>query len=655
VGRISKCISVLFCVAVTASCGAQKPDIIDTQKSDLIDPGLKLSRDDYKNITNLDAYKQESDGAGGFKVSAAVAEPPIPDLAEILSSPKPPKLGETKLVSIAVTDDVPLKDVLIELARLADIDIEVDSGISGGILFRAKDRPFNEVIDRIADMAGLRYTMKNNVLRVERDTPYVQEYPISFLNIDRNSNGNMSVGGAPGGSGGGAAAGGGGGGGGGGSSSLSVASKSDSDFWKQFEEGIKQILSYNQSKRVSGVDMSVQPNAPAPVAAAPAGAPGAPVAAAAAPAPAPPPPAPVPSQSIAGGKAGVDGSFYIMNRQASTLTVSATDRQHEMIRSYLRMVDSNTSSQVLIEAKVVEVTLNDHYQTGINWTNFGGTSLNFAGNLSQVTPDTKVGTPTIALVKNNILGSGVNLSTAVNLLDEFGTTRALSSPRLHAMNNQQAVLSFVENLVYFNVQINTAQAVLGATGQVVTPAQVNVTSTQKSVPVGIVLTLQPSIDAKDNEITLSLRPSLTRETITVDDPGFEVQKAFAISQLNPSGGSIPTSIAGEITALQAIKSTIPQIETRELDSVMKIKSGQTLVVGGLLEDSVTNTDAGIPGASEIPWIGNLFKSVDKVNSKKELVIFIRATVMGTSGGVDKADKMEYQKFMQDPRPLTFDQ
>ena len=190
----------------------------DPQRPDLVDPDLGLTRQDYKNFTDPNSYKKSGPGGGPMDLSAVSSEPPVPDLAEILASPKPPKLGETQLVSVAVTDDVPLKDVLIELARLADVDIEVDAGITGGVSFRAKDRPFNEVIDRITDLAGLRYSMKGNILRVERDTPRVEIYSLDFLNIERSANGNVSISTSVLSSGGGGGSSGGSGGGGGGSS-----------------------------------------------------------------------------------------------------------------------------------------------------------------------------------------------------------------------------------------------------------------------------------------------------------------------------------------------------------------------------------------------------------------------------------------------------
>ena len=645
--RIQNFFCIFSCVVVTASCTPSHNDLFAPNDPALVDPELNLDRNAYSNSLNPNEDKSAPLKHEDPKVTAEVLEPPIPDIAEVLAAPKPPKLGETKQVSIAVTDDVPLKDILIELARLAEVDIEVDSSITGGISFSAKNRPFNEVIERIADLAGLRYTMKNNVLRIERDTPYVQDYPINFLNMDRNSNENINITSTGAGSSNSNSTGATGTGGtntssntgsngnsnntnSSGSSSgstSSVTSKSDSDFWKQFEASIKQILAYSDTKRISGTSIAAQP-------------------------------APLPAGAVAvnpadpGANADKGTAFYIMNRQASTLTVSATDKQHEMIRRFLRMIDANTSSQVLIEAKVLEVTLNDEFQSGIDWTKLGSNKFSFAGNFNAptTTSSTNSGIIDIGVPHPLALTKNIDLSATVKLLDQFGATRALSSPRLNAMNNQQAVLSFAEGLVYFQVHIDTTDAVLGTNQQIVTPSKITVTSNQLTAPIGIILTLQPSIDEANDEITLSVRPTLTRLTKIVSDPGFEVAKASAIAQLAASGAS-----ASVIANLSAVTSTVPQIETREVDSILKIKSGQTLVFGGLLEDSYSSNDSGVPGVSEVPWFGSLFKGVDKVKSKKELVIFMRASIINPAGKIDKFDKALYEKFGNDPRPINFNQ
>lgn len=629
---------LLFCTVLMSSCDTN-PLITRETKADPIDRDIGLTRQDFKDMRNPVSFNKPEVTAN----LGNVVEPPIPDLAEIIAAPPQPKIGETQLVSLAVTDDVPLKDVLLELARLAKVDIDVDAGISGGVSLRATDRPFNEVIERIANMAGLRYSMKNGVLRVERDTPYIQIYSLDLLNTDRSANGSISTGGA-------AIAGGGSSSSssGGSGSNSSITATSNSDFWSKFENSVAQILAYTPPQRSSATTVSVQP-VPAQPQETPAASassssssesskaiikPTQAAVTAAAPAAAP----------SAAGATNVGGAFYVVNRQASTLTVSGTEKQQEMIKQFIAKVTENTSSQVLIEAKVVEVDLNDTYQSGINWTSFGGNTLKFAGNLSTAVQGATANTvPTLTILKKDILRTGVDLSAAVKLLDEFGTTRALSSPRLNAMNNQQAVLSFVENIVYFKVTLTSTPTT--TSGTTTTQGTITASSEKQEEPVGIILSLQPSINKDTNEITLGIRPTLKRFVKFVDDPGFKINLALALQTFD-----VTTDVG---KTLANTVSQVPQIETKELDSIVKIKSGQTLVIGGLLEDNVTNTDSGVPYASDVPVLGNLFKYVDKKNSKKELVIFLRATIVGSSGNADPYDKNLYEKFIQDPRPLKF--
>jgi len=645
--RANKLLLLLSCTVLMSGCDTDK--FASRWKNlDSIDRPGGLVRQDFRDMRDTASFNKPEVTAN----LGNVVEPPIPDLAEIIAAPPRPKIGETQLVSLAVTDDVPLKDVLLELARLAKVDIDVDAGITGGVSLRATDRPFNEVIERISNMAGLRYSMKNGVLRVERDTPYMHIYSLDLLNSDRSANGSISTGGV--GSGGG---GGGSGSSGGGGSSSSITATSSSDFWLKFESSIGQILAYIPPQRSSVSTTAAQQ---VPAAAEKSSSVTEPPleevgdassesyksvikptqATTVAPAQ---PPAPATS-TPAVATTGANGSFYVVNRQASTLTVSATEKQHEMIKKFINSVVENTSSQVLIEAKVVEVSLNDTYQSGINWTNFGSNTLKFSGNLGNAVKGvTDNSVPLMTVLKNDIFGTGVDLSAAVKLLDEFGTTRALSSPRLNAMNNQQAVLSFVENLIYFKVTLTSTPTT--TSGTTTTQGTITATSEKQSEPVGIILSLQPSINKETDEVTLGIRPTLKRFIKFVDDPGFKINLALALQTFD-----VTTDVG---KALAGTVSQIPQVETRELDSIVKVKSGQTLVIGGLLEDKVTNTDSGVPYASEMPFFGNLFKYVDKKNTKKELVIFIRATIVGSSGSADPYDKAVYQKFMQDPRPLKF--
>ncbi len=608
----------MACLLVLSSCKTPGGPLFDPKNPDVVDPALNLTRGDYSELAKP-LSEREDKGAASLKTDG----PPIPDLAPILAAPQSPKIAETKLVSIAVTDDIPLKDVLMELARLAEVDIEVDAGITGGIVFRAKDRPFNQVIQEIADLAGLRYSMKNSVLRIERDTPVVEIYPLDFINMDRSSTNSINLsttagGGSAGGSGGGSSGGGGGSGGSGGGSAgaggnfnsgsqTTITSKSDSDFWKQFEDGIKQILAFSPAllSNASPVNAQVASGAAVP----------------------------------ASGKKLDANAFYTINRQAGTLTISANQRQQELIKRFIKQIAANASSQVLIEAKIVEVDLNQQFQAGVDWSKIGNSHINFdsAANTFSAVGTTATNSPSLfTLNGDGLLQHGLDLNIAVNLLEAFGTTRTLSSPRLHAINNQRAVLTYAENYVYF--QITATQATNSTVNGVTVSSPPTINSTVQTVPLGIILSLQPSIDLKNNEVTLDVRPTYSFLVDKVPDPA----AAFILAQST-------LSRADQIS----LRNNIPKIAVREMDSIVKLKSGSVAVIGGYMEDKGVTNDNGLPYVSSIPIVGNLFKGVNRERGMKELVIFLRATIVDSNGNAQDADKAFYKKFIQDPRPLDF--
>lgn len=586
-------------------------------KMDAIDPTLGISRSDYKSMGH-----PKDDGSKppeSLEVTIDKGAPPIPQLAEILAAPRPPKIGETQLVSIAVTDDVPLKDVLLELAKLADIDIELDAGISGGISFIAKEKPFNEVIERIASLAGLRYSMKNGVLRVERDTPHIKSYAIDFLNIDRDSESTVSLStsvqssssGSSGSSSGGSS-----GGNGSNSSSISTKTKTQGDFWKSLEGGLDQILSFAPAQNVSVNTLQADANLlMAATGAPPAPAVPQPVAASGAPA------APVAAPAGSG-----SSKAYTINRQAGILSLNGTSKQHELVELLLEKLKKNSSAQVLIEAKIIEVDLTQEYKTGINWTAVGeniggGVSFNTLGNVLTTGSD-------IASVS---VSKG-DLSALISAVERFGTTRTLSSPRLHAINNQPSTLTFATNRVFFKV--TATQSATTTTGSVTTNPTVTVNSETNVVPIGVSLSILPAIDLQNNEVTLSVHPSLT----TLNGPGVEDP---AVKYLAAQVGD------------SSLSSIIPEVQTRDLDSTVRMKSGQTMVIGGLMQQEGDNSDSAVPFAGDIPVFGNLFKGVNRTARNKELVILIKATIVDTRGSLNKVDKDIFNTFSNDPRPVTF--
>jgi general secretion pathway protein D len=578
-----KFISCVFAFALLASCAGLYSNY-STDKIDPLDRPANLDRKDF--VENLLPHRDEK------PEDSEASKLATPKLSDVLLTPKRPKIGVNKTVTLSITEEVQLKDVFVELARLADIDIEVDSQIRGGIIFKAKNKPFDEVVQRICDLAGLRYSVNNGVLRIQRDTPYVESYQVDFPNITRSNSGTVSVntgssGGSGGGGGssggaGGASGGGSSGGGGGGitsGSSNSITSSYDGDLWASIEADIKAIMG------------SKDANAPA-------------------------------------GAGGGDSGFVSVNRQASTITVSTTQKNHAMIKEYLERIQQYTSAQVLIEAKVVEVSLNDKFQTGIDWkavTDFGnGININTAiptsdGNLTDVV--------TIKGATDNN-----NLTSAIQLAQAFGTLRTLSSPRILVLNNQQAVLSFAKNQVYFTLDVQTDTT--GGTNGGSSNTQTTVNSTLNTIPVGLILTLQPAINEKTGEVLMNIRPTVSRLTGNkVEDPAV----AFAVAN---STNKID------------IKSEIPEVEVREMDSLLRLSSGEVMAIGGMIEQRVNNNDTGVPYISEVPILGDAFKTTLKDQQSIQTVIFLKATIV-PSHGVDKQDRKFYNTFESDPRPFEF--
>ncbi len=592
------------------------------ETTDVIDRQQNLTINDFRDLNNAKKLMAEkNDESKPVTPTAELGTPPIPDLAQVLAAPRPPKIANTKLVTLSVTEDVPLRDVLFELGRLAKVDIEVGPGLDkGGINLRATDRPFNEVIERIADLGALRYTSGPNSIRVEKDLPFIKSYSIDFLNIVRSSASSYTLstsalsggGGSTGGSAGGASSGGGVGTSG---SSTSIDGKSESDLWGSLDASIKEIVAYSPTG--AGATDAAGAASDAPAAAAGGG--------------------------VAPAVGGLKAGSYVINRQAGLLTVNATDRQHEMIKRFLSLMTRNSSAQVLIEAKIVEVSLSDQFASGVDWSKVINGQHNSSLGLGQYLGINPATTSAITMGKSNNAATVFSISSGnsdsdlgaiVALTQTFGTTRTLSSPRLSAINNQQAVLTFARNEVFFDCTYTPAQTSSGTT-TTSTSTDATLTCSKNQVPIGIILNILPSVDLDTQEVTLNVRPTLTRK---VGDA------------INPTTGFLKSqAAAGAADSIPNI--TVPIIEVREIDSIAKIKSSGVMIIGGLMEDVTRNSENGVPGVGELPIFGNLFKSRSEDATKRELIIFVKATIVNSDGSTGAVDRAIYKKYTTDPRPL----
>jgi MSHA biogenesis protein MshL len=313
-----------------------------------------------------------------------------------------------------------------------------------------------------------------------------------------------------------------------------------------------------------------------------------------------------------------DGAHsVVVNAQSGIVAVRAMPRELNEVAKYLAQIQTTVSRQVILEAKIIEVQLNNDYQAGVNWTallqqgnnnhyTIGQQSpADFSGNLLAPTGtpiNVGPGNPVTSLA-NTALGGAFTLAldfrdfgAYVNLLQIQGNTRVLSSPRVSTLNNQKAVIkSGSDEFFVTNVTSNTVTGTASSTSN-------NVELTPFFS--GVALDVTPQID-DDGYVILHIHPTVSQ--VTSQTTTFTV---------NGSAESLPLALS----------------QIRESDSVVKARSGQVIVIGGLMQTQSIKTDYQTPGLGSIPVLGNLFKSKQTQSVKTELVILLKPVVVGAEDG-----------------------
>jgi MSHA biogenesis protein MshL len=326
----------------------------------------------------------------------------------------------------------------------------------------------------------------------------------------------------------------------------------------------------------------------------------------------------------------------IANAETGVISVRATNKQHEKVQEFIDHVMGSARRQVLIEATIVEVRLNDSFQAGIDWSRlnngpsnsgfvFGQTLGSKGVNFNTTTGGFSVGennalglAPTAGLVAGylNPLSRIGNIAASITLLKQFGDTKVLSSPKLMVLNNQTAVLKVVDNLVYFTVQAQQSQGAIG--GNTLS----TITTTPNTVPVGVVMSVTPQIN-DTGKVNVNVRPTISRVLSFVRDPN---------PALNGANGGV------------VIPSQIPQIQVREMESILQIDSGNTAVLGGLMQDEIQRNTDKVPGLSDVPGVGKVFTGKNDATQKTELVIFLRPTVV-PNASLESDELQSYKQYL----------
>lgn len=287
-----------------------------------------------------------------------------------------------------------------------------------------------------------------------------------------------------------------------------------------------------------------------------------------------------------------DGRSVIISPQAGLVTVRGLPSEITAVKKFISDTETHLHRQVIIEAKIMEVTLNDEYQQGVHWNevlgSLGSTDFTFStsGNIAGNTISGNIGGAT------SMSFSGPDFSGVIDLLQTQGNVQVLSSPRITATNNQKAVIKVGED-EYFVTDVSSTTTT--GTSTTTTP-EVELTPFFS----GIALDVTPQID-KDGNVILHVHPS-----VTVTD---EQNKFIQL------GG-------------QELILPLAQSRVRESDTIIRAKSGEIVVIGGLIETYQIDQESKTPLLGDIPFLGNLFKSVSQVTQKRELVILLKPVVIG---------------------------
>jgi general secretion pathway protein D len=534
------------------------------------------------------AHKAAVPPSTGHLTSEVVA--PTEDTGRILqpvtNTPfvPPPKPRIKPATYSVVVHEVPVKELLLALARDTKENIDIHPGLQGLVSLNAIDETLPAILDRVARQVNMRYRVEGRTIIVQPDTPYLKTYKVNYVNMTRDTNSTVAVSGQVG-------TGTQGGGQSGGTSTTSVTTKSLSNFWDVLRANIESILTSTRKLSQSAEERQAraeQVRAEREERLA---------------------------QAEAVARAGQNATNLfqtvfgsdpskgltdikqdiVVNQIAGTVTVMATERQHALVSQYIDSVQSASQRQVLIEATIAEVTLSNNYQAGVDWSRLpiSGGGFQFQQEMLGANLTTA---PRMVIGYANPTSQLGNLAASIRLLEQFGKTRVLSSPKLMALNNQTALLKVVDNVVYFTVQ--SSQTTAGVAGANIITA---VTTTPNTVSVGLVVSLTPQIH-DDGHITLVVRPTISTVTQFVTDP-------------NP---------------VLTVPNKVPEIAVREMESVLQLTSGQTGILGGLMQDNVKRNRDQIPGAGSLPRVGDLFAFRDEQVSKSELVIFLRPVVVANA-------------------------
>jgi MSHA biogenesis protein MshL len=272
-------------------------------------------------------------------------------------------------------------------------------------------------------------------------------------------------------------------------------------------------------------------------------------------------------------------SFLVVNKQAGMIVVKDYPDVLLQVAAYLEAIEGSVQRQVFIQAKIVEVTLNDDFQLGINWGQVSPFTLTHGGGLGSLAGSAITGAADFSYG----LASG-NFSLVVDALSKQGQVSVLSSPKIATLNNQRAVIKVGTEDIFFKPEVTAATTTSAATTEFIPTA----------ITIGIVLDVVPQINP-NGQIMMSINTSITEKS-------------------------------GERTSPDSVN-VVPILDVRESNNIVLAQHGQTIVIGGLMKTRKEVDDNSVPFLGSLPYVGQLFHWDQETEAKTELVIMLTPEIM----------------------------